>query len=202
MSKHIIGCDVDGVLTDLYAHNIREGRKVFRREPFDPAAYDLDKMFDVSGIPKPIRYAKAFGIYCRYCKNEPQRDGAARVISELSRQGFEFHAITSRLFAFNRNLFGKIVRGWLTDWLSDNNISFRKIHLCRDKSGPKDKLYFCKMINVEIMIEDKPENALYLAQNGILVLLFDAPYNRDLNHKNITRVHSWEEIRNNLYSMK
>lgn len=44
------------------------------------------------------------------------------------------------------------------------------------------------------MIEDKGDTALYLAENGIRVLLFDAPYNQDISHKNIVRVFSWNEI--------
>ena len=31
-------------------------------------------------------------------------------------------------------------------------------------------------------------------ENGIAVLLFDAPYNKDVKHKNIIRVSDWDEI--------
>lgn len=44
------------------------------------------------------------------------------------------------------------------------------------------------------MIDDKPDIALFLAENGVHVLLFDAPYNKSVKHKNITRVHSWDDI--------
>ena len=44
------------------------------------------------------------------------------------------------------------------------------------------------------MIDDNPKVSTFLADNGIQVLLFDAPYNRGLEHKNIRRVHNWKEI--------
>ena len=40
------------------------------------------------------------------------------------------------------------------------------------------------------MIDDRPEVALYLAEHHIKVLLFDAPYNQNLEHENVRRVKS------------
>ena len=44
------------------------------------------------------------------------------------------------------------------------------------------------------MIDDNPEVALFLAKNGVKVLLFDAPYNQNVIHPDITRVLDWKEI--------
>ena len=44
------------------------------------------------------------------------------------------------------------------------------------------------------MIDDNPKVSKYLADNGVKVLLFDAPYNKNLRHPNIKRVYSWDEI--------
>ena len=44
------------------------------------------------------------------------------------------------------------------------------------------------------MIEDKPDVAKLLDQNGIHVLLFDAPYNQQVEGENITRVYGWGEV--------
>ena len=59
---------------------------------------------------------------------------------------------------------------------------------------PPQKLSYCKRISADVMIEDNVKTALYLAENGIRVLLFDAPYNQGILHQNIVRVFSWEEI--------
>ena len=199
--KRIIGCDADGVLTDLSAHNLRAGRTAFAREAVDPDAYALDEMFDVSDLPKWKQYLKAFGIYRRYCKYEPACEGAASVIAELSQQGFEFHAVTARKFATDRDPLGKMARRWFETWLKRSGIRFREIHYCSETLSPQDKLLACRKLGVDAMIEDRPDNALYLAENGIPVLMPDAPYNRETVHENITRVLNWEEIRKQLLSL-
>ena len=43
-------------------------------------------------------------------------------------------------------------------------------------------------------VEDKPHNALAGLNYGLRPLLIDHPYNRDLEHPEITRVNNWEEI--------
>ncbi len=199
--KRIIGCDADGVLTDLSAHNLRAGRTAFRREAVDPNAYALDEMFDVSDLPKWKQYLKAFGIYRRYCKYEPACEGAASVIAELSQQGFEFHAVTARKFATDRGPLGKMARRWFETWLKKAGIRFEKIHYCSETRSPQDKLLACRKLGVDAMIEDRSDNALYLAENGIRVLMPDAPYNRETVHENIVRVMNWAEIRTQLLSL-
>lgn len=199
--KYIIGCDADGVLTDLSTHNLRAGKKAFDRDPVHPDTYALEEMFDVSDIPKWKQYVKAFGIYHRYCKYEPPREGAAEVISTLSQQRFEFHAITARKFATDRNPLGKMARDWFETWLKTNGIHFQAIHYCGEIHSHKDKLLACHKLGVDAMIEDRPDNAMYLAENGIHVLMFDAPYNQDTVHKNITRVTDWSEVKKVLESL-
>ena len=44
------------------------------------------------------------------------------------------------------------------------------------------------------MIEDNPDNAMILAENGIKVILFDRLYNQNINHENIIRCRNWNEI--------
>ena len=103
MYRFIIGCDCDGVLTDLYTHNVRAGREVFQREPVDLNAYGVDEIYDISDIPVVLRYAKAVGIFRRYCQKEPPREGALSVINELSGNGYDFHLARFRfLYRFCR----------------------------------------------------------------------------------------------------
>jgi uncharacterized HAD superfamily protein len=46
------------------------------------------------------------------------------------------------------------------------------------------------------MIEDNPDYALDLAENGILTYLLEKPWNkfRKETHKNLIKVKTWEEI--------
>ena len=52
------------------------------------------------------------------------------------------------------------------------------------------------------MIDDKPDVALCLAEEGIRVLLFDTEYNKEAVHKNIVRVHGWQDIYTAVNSME
>lgn len=200
--KMIIGCDADGVLTDLSEHNMREGKKAFKREVVNSSAYSLEEMFDVKNIPKFILYAKAFKIYANYCKNEKPRENANSVIKELSQDGFEFNSITARKFATSNSKLGSLARKWYKDWLKKNDINFKTIQFCSEERSPEDKLLACKKLNVDFMIEDKTDVALYLANNGIKVIMMDAPYNINTNHENIIHVSNWNQIKEILVQIK
>lgn len=56
-------------------------------------------------------------------------------------------------------------------------------------------------MNVNVMIDDRPEIVLYLAERGIQVLMMDAPYNQFVQHKNITRVLDWNDIYHKITDM-
>jgi len=193
--KIIVGCDADGILTNVSEHNLREGKKVFKREPVDVNAYSLEDMFDVKDIPKPILYAKAFGIYSNYCKNEPPREYIKETFDELIDDECEFHSITARKFATINNALGNLARKWYKNWLDNNGIRFNTIQFCDEVNSQKDKLLACNKLNVDVMVEDKPEIAIYLAQNGIKVIMIDAPYNLDVKHENIIHVTNWKEAK-------
>lgn len=200
--KFIVGCDADGILTDLSSHNIREGKKIFKREPINPNAYSIEEMFDLSDIPKFISYSKAFKIYINYCKNEAPREGAPEVIQELSNEGFEFNSITARKFATSNNRLGALARKWFKEWLKKYNINFSSIQFCSEERSAQDKLLASKKLGVEVMIEDKSDVALFFANNGIKVIMIDAPYNLDINHENIIHVKNWEEVKKVLKQLK
>lgn len=198
----VVGCDGDGILTNLSSHNIREGKKVFGREPVSPEKYSLEEQFNLSDIPKYILYSKAFKIFVNYCKNEEPREFAPEVINELSDEGFEFNLITARKFSTSNNILGKLARKWFKEWLKKYNINFSSFQFCSEERSPEEKLLACKKLNVDVMIEDKPDVALYLAKNGIKVVMIDAPYNLDTSHENIQHVSDWNQVKITLKKMK
>ncbi len=61
-------------------------------------------------------------------------------------------------------------------------------------SSTTDKFNGCRRYDVKVMIDARPNVVLFLAENGIKVPLFDAPYNKDVVHQNIVRVADWEDI--------
>lgn len=199
MNKFIIGCDADGVLVDMYNFYLREGRKFFKKEPLDLEAYDIKDMFGVS-----VKQKFLFGLknYTKYCKSEPPINGASEIISKLNDEGNELHQITARMFTTNSGIIGNIYRQMFEKWCRKNNMYFNSFEYCSEDYSPRDKLIACKKLCVDVMIDDKPEVAIFLADNGVKVLLFDTPYNQGLEHSNIIRVKTWCDIYNEIQKLK
>lgn len=74
-------------------------------------------------------------------------------------------------------------------WLQKNGIFINDIYF-----GCENKIGVCKWKKIDVMVEDNISNAEILANNGIKVLLMDAPYNEKLEHENIKRCHTWGEV--------
>lgn len=195
MKKLIIGCDADGVLTDMLKFNIENGRKFFKREPINPSGYDLKEIFGCSKFEEIL-----FGLiyFPKYCKKYKERENCKLIIEKYSRNGHKWYEITARKFATDNNILGKYSRNAFENWTKERNMNFQDYIYCSEKNSPLDKLIACNKLSVDVMIEDKPDVALFLAENGIKVLLFSTPYNENINHENITRVNNWQEIDYNI----
>lgn len=200
MANLIVGCDIDGTVVDMSAFNIREGKKFFKKDPVEPNAYSPKEMYGISNYQE-ILFGLA--VFNKYCMLEPPMKNAIEVNNSSIKNGDEWHIITARKFTTFRNAFGLIYRNMFEKWAKKFSLGFQSIQYCSEKFSPRDKLIACKKLNVDIMIEDKPDVALCLAENGISVLLVDAPYNKNLdNISNITRVNNWEDIQSQLDIIK
>ncbi len=193
-----IGIDTDGVLTDMTTFLSSKGQQRLNREPVEPHAYRMDRMFRATRREK-LRYG--MGIFIDYCKNCPPRDGAQRVVDQLNRDGHELYEITARKFATRKNPLGRYSKKMLLSWYEKHGFEFDKIFFCKERKACMDKARVCRDNGVQIMIEDRPDIAVNLADSGIPVLLFDAPYNHDTHGDLITRVHSWDEVYEQVLAM-
>ena len=186
-----IGIDTDGVLTDLYGYNYDLGINILKRELINPEGYDVKSMFGVSDCWQLFHGLKYF---FRYCKEWPPREQAPEVIGRLNREGHQLYEITARKFVTMKNPLGRYSKNLLKQWYKTYGLEFKEIILCAEKNAPEEKLKGCLKSGCRIMIEDKPDVAELLAENGIQIVLFDAPYNQHVTGANITRVFSWQEI--------
>ena len=116
----------------------------------------------------------------------PPMEGAQEAVSKLGKT-HELVIVTSRPQKQERRTL---------DWVKKNFPEIRKVLFIRQEySGhSKTKAEVCTEIGAEVLIEDKPDYAEQCVEKGIKVLLFDYPYNRSTEHKNITRVKSWKEV--------
>lgn len=186
-----IGVDCDGVLTDLSAYIFDRGSRYFGYKEKDTGVYNVADIFQCT---KKEEFRFWMRYFFPYCRNWPPRDGAAAVINQLHGEGHELYEITARMFVTRKDILGWYSRRVLFRWLKKQGFQFEDVYLCNEAHTSRDKLAGCRKFAVDLMIDDKPDVALYLAERGVRVLLFDTLYNRELEHENIIRVHSWEEI--------
>ena len=186
-----IGIDVDGVLLDTYGFMLHYGRKFFRKGPVNISGYSIEEIFGVSGLPVLMFGMRWFFPY--YCRKYPPYKGASEVYSKLRKGGNAIYQITARKFALSRSPIGIYSYNSLKKWLRKNRFYYDKLILCDEKKAANEKLRHCRRYKISLMIEDNPETALTLAEHGITVILFDAPYNKNVVSERVIRVKNWGE---------
>lgn len=78
------------------------------------------------------------------------------------------------------------VRRQTEDWLAKNGIPFHDLIFSGESK--------VNGVPYELFLEDQDNFACELAEAGTFVLLFDAPWNRHVEHVNIDRVYSWDDV--------
>lgn len=187
----IIGVDADGVLTDMQEFNFQCGKEYFKKGIVNPEGYSVKEIF---GVGKWAELFFGLKYFPWYCKAYPPRENAVKILNRLKEEGHTIHEITARKFVTQKSLLGKCSKKWFLNWCKENGFSFDSITFCSEKTGPQDKYDACKKYGVEVMIDDRPEIVLYLAGQGIPVIMIDAPYNQKVQHENVMRVHDWSEV--------
>ena len=187
----VIATDADGVLTDMSGFNFVYGERFFGHAPTDPSGYTTAEIF---GESKRREFLFGLRHFYDYCSRLSPRENAVEVCGKLCSGGNELYVITARKFSTQHTPLGTLSRHLFRKWVGKNGFRFNDIFYCSEVGTPPQKLGFCRRISADIMIEDKGDTALYLAENGIKVLLFDAPYNQDISHENIVRIFSWNDI--------
>ena len=195
-----IGVDVDGVLLDTPAFLREYGTKFFHKAPVHSDACGIKEMYEVGKLRVfffGLRWFLPF-----YCRKYPPYPGAAQVYEDLRREGHDIYQITARSAATSRHLLGYLSRKLLIQWLQINHFFYHVLILCDESDASMQKLDHCLENNVDVMIDDNPTTAQLLADHGIQVLLYDAPYNQTLQGEGITRVKNWNEIENIINRME
>lgn len=183
----VIATDADGVLTDMSGFNFVYGERFFGHKPTDPSGYTTAEIF---GESKRREFLFGLRHFYDYCSRLSPRENAVEVCNRLGK----VYVITARKFSTQRTPLGALSRRLFRKWADKNGFDFADIFYCSEVDTPPQKLSYCRRISADVMIEDNVKTALFLAENGIRVLLFDAPYNQGISHENIVRVFSWEDI--------
>jgi len=173
----IIGVDIDNVIADTEKElrNVLLDTWGIALDREDISDYALQNMPGIQGdvLDGLIKMFAEGDIFLRL----EAIDGAGETLRRLA-NSHELHLVTSR---------PEKVRPQTVEWLKTNDIPYHDLIF-----SEKTKL---NGVPYELFIEDQTNFALELAESGAFVLLFDAPWNRQLEHVNIDRVYTWDDVR-------
>lgn len=184
-----IGIDIDGVLTNLERFQLDYGSKFmfehYNKEVKDGNAYETTEMFNIDSKIDDSFWDEYLPVYAT---KEPARKYASEVINRLHIDGNEIYIITARYLTDRDDEKGNNMRETVKKWLENNNIFYNNLIF-----SPEDKLEICEKNNIDLMIEDKPDNINKISRR-IPVICFNAGYNRQCKGDNIIRCYSWYDI--------
>lgn len=187
-----IGIDIDGVLTDIEQWQLDYASK-FYYEKYNMDIINSKGYFTNEFYNVPIEFDDEFWAeyFKDYSLNIKVRKFASEVIKKLKNEGNTIYIITARSgysYKSKEILTDAESNQIVKNWLKENEIYYDKLIF-----SPEDKLEICKQNNIDVMIEDKPEN-INTISTQIPVICFNAGYNEQCNGKNIIRCYSWYDI--------
>lgn len=170
--------DIDGTITEPYywldMANSHFGTDI---KPYQVTTYDIHEVLEVSREA----YNEFYNLYADKLHSGAEvRENAEIVLWKLNQQHNVFY-VTAR---------EQWIRNTTENWFRMNELPLAELHML----GSHYKVERAKQLECDIFIEDRYENAIQLALEGIKVLLVDCSYNRLPLIPGITRVKDWIDI--------
>jgi uncharacterized HAD superfamily protein len=183
----IIGIDIDNTIT-YTTEKIMQYAAIFGRAQGLNTVPDLRGYYLEQALGWPSEaVGKFFELYLAniYREVEP-KEQVANIIRQI-KQNHQIILISSRNYQYPG------MEQTTREWLSQHDITYNKLILNATPDMHNfSKLPVCLEHGVDLMIEDHRDLALELSR-FMPVILFDYPYNRDIESENIIRVGSWAE---------
>lgn len=178
MKKLNICIDIDGTVTSPY-HFIPYLNELYNKNitELECNTYDWEVLY---GIDMETMLNEFHSNYLHSYEEAVVINDAKEIVAKL-KNNHKLYFVTAR----NEKL-----TDITTKWLHSNGFEEIDVYLL----GSDYKIKKAKELECHIFIEDNPSNAMQLANEGMMVLLIDTNYNKEVEHKNITRVNSWIEI--------
>ncbi|HEX6421415.1 MAG TPA: hypothetical protein VFZ77_23130 [Acidimicrobiales bacterium] len=177
----ILGVDLDGVCGD-YTAALRE--VVIERTGASPESLPLERSWDFRewglSVAEFERLHRAAVLEHRIFRTMPAMPGTAETLWRLSDAGVWIRIITHRLYV---NWGHATAVADTVDWLDATGIPYRD--LCFLGAKPQ--------VEADCYVEDAPHNVVALRSTGAHVIVFDQPYNREVDGP---RAGSWAEVEN------
>lgn len=175
-----IGIDIDGTITHPSSCFNYMNKYLGTSINFEMASeYELHTYTDMDQIEFwefMVKSGHELGIY----RESIPQEFVQKHLWQL-REHYDLHYVTAR---------SEIVRPVTEEWIARHELPLDSLIM----TGSHDKVQVVRDLSLDLFMEDRLENALQIAEDtSIPVILFDAPYNRQVLPENIIRVSSWDE---------
>ncbi|MCX6525312.1 MAG: hypothetical protein NTX58_11230 [Actinobacteria bacterium] len=179
MSEFVLGVDLDGVCAD-YTSAFRRIVAMERNVDADSLTTEVSWDFAEWGLNRDsfLELHKTSVQDHRMFKNMPALEGVSDALWRLSDAGVWIRIVTHRLVTHWGHA---LIVSDTVDWLDAKSIPYRDICFL----GRKPE------IEADAYVEDAPHNVEALRARGNTVIVFDQPYNRDLDG---LRASNWVEV--------
>lgn len=183
-----IGIDIDEVICYLYPGMINSLNSKFKKNILLEEVYDDHALADIFNVSKE-KITEGIHEFTSFenMLSLPLVNDAKDAILKLS-NSHEIIFVTSR---HPNNI--SVTKEYLN--LPFSNINFNVLFSSGAwKNNNKSKSSHCLEQGITVLIEDNAKYALDCSQKGIKVILFDKPWNKNIEeNKNIFRVKNWKE---------
>lgn len=186
-----IGIDVDNTITDtlpvLKKYCKEYNDKVIKRNlSMNEEGFAVANLYEWTEEEKKEFLVK----YIDEVREQAKiKQNAQKIIRKLKQEGNTIYIITARKQIKDRNPY-EITQ----NFLQKNNIQYDKLVI------QKDKKQFCIDNNIEILIDDEPQNINSVSE-VIPVIVFEAIHNKKCSGSNIVKVNTWDEVYNVIKNM-
>lgn len=170
--------DIDGTITDPY-YWLKYVNKYFKTEltATDIVKFDICRILNID----ESEYEKFYDKHGEEIHGDNiARENAKEVLNDLDKD-HNIYYVTARPEKYKEVT---------ENWLYSNGLPKAPVYMM----GHHNKGEIAKELNCDFFVEDRYRNSVFLAKEGIKVLMIDTNYNRYPLIDNITRVYNWKEI--------
>jgi len=180
-----LGFDIDGVIADFSIPLLSTLKKNYGLTLKASGIYcfDLDVVLGITQSEEEQLVVEVLK------QDLPLNVGAKETIIRLSKEGHNIYLLTSR-YGYLRDI--------TESWLKDKGIPYNRLHLLNN-----GKKYLAEVDPLDLVVEDSMQEALAWTTKVKKVLIYDQPWNKTLNIRNLTkRVYNWDQIYSEIQHLK
>lgn len=182
--ERILGVDVDNVLADYTAGLRRVVAEGTGRDPAtlpDPTTWGAYEEWGLNHDTFPTWHRRAVVDHRLFREADPI-PGGAEALRRLSEDGVRIRIVTHRLYVSGTH---EVAAGDTVEWLDRHEIPYWDLCFVARKGD----------VGCDVYIDDAPHNIQHLRDRGHRAIVFDWPYNREVDGHALDgpRATNWEE---------